>query len=75
VQSEASEGVRSGKAGAHAARPAGHAVPQSLFYIVKVRWRAHRIKPPADIDPGFGFPTEVTSSRYAGRSGIPFEHW
>ena len=44
---------------------ARHADPRTaryfLFCEVRFRWRAHRIKPSADIDPGVGFPTEVAS--------------
>ena len=46
-----------------------------LFCDIRFRWRAHRIKPSADIDSGVGFPTEVTGSRCASRCGLPFEHW
>jgi len=42
VQPDTSERAREGKAGAHAARPAGHAVPQSLFYIVKFGFDGER---------------------------------
>jgi hypothetical protein len=51
-----------------------NAVGVCLLCEVRFRWRARRIKPSADIDPGVGFPTVVTRSRGARRNGIPFEH-
>ena len=44
-----------------------------LFCDIRLRWRAHRIKPTANVDPAVAFPTEVASSRCTDRSGGPFE--
>jgi hypothetical protein len=51
-----------------------NSVAVCLLCEVRFRWRARRIKPSADIDPGVGFPTVVTRSRSARRNGVPFEH-
>jgi len=45
-----------------------------LFCEVGFRWRAHRIKPSADVDFGVGLPAEVACSGCTGRGGVPFEN-